>query len=408
VTEEAVADAPAAAGEHEERDRIRDGVRYCLLVFLGLRLGLTLLALLGLGLVPHAIDPVSVPGWRAPSLDQQGWHTIFTAWERFDGLWFLRIATGGYRVADHSAAFFPLYPLLTRAVSFVIGGHPYAASLLVSNASFAGALVVLYFLASSELSERAARKAVLYLALFPTSLFFLAPYSEAPFLLATLGAFWGARRGRWWVAGVCGAAASATRNTGVLVAAALAIEALHQWREPHDDHERGPLWPKLAWAAAASAGTIAYCLYWLVRSGRFLEPVHQQTNWLRQGSTPWHTLWQATRDAWLFLGQYPGGYHLMDWLITVPCMALAVYALLRFRPAYGFYACASIVVPLCFIFPGRPLLSVPRFLAVLFPIHWALADLAERGRLPHHLVVGVSAAGLGALTILFVNWYYVF
>ena len=47
-------------------------------------------------------------------------------------------------------------------------------------------------------------------------------------------------------------------------------------------------------------------------------------------------------------------------------------------------------------------------MAVLFPIHWALADLSDRRRIPHHLIVGVCAAGLGALVILFVNWYYVF
>ena len=98
----------------------------------------------------------------------------------------------------------------------------------------------------------------------------------------------------------------------------------------------------------------------------------------------------------------------MDWLISVPCMLLALYAFVRFRPVYGFYAAASILAPLCFIFPGRPFLSVPRFVAVLFPVHWGLADLAERKIVPHPLIVGISAAGLGALVILFVNWYYVF
>ena len=388
-----------------ERARIREGVGYCLRAFLGLRLGLFLLALLGVGLVPHTIQPVSVPGWPAPPF-VRGWQAIFVSWERFDGLWFLRIAAAGYRTADHSAAFYPLYPLVIRAVSVVVGGHTYAASLLVSNAAFAGSLIVLYFLTASELSESAARKAVLYMALFPTALFFLAPYSEALFLLTTLGAFWGARRGRWWVAGVCGALASATRNVGILIVPALALEALHQSRRP--EGERTALWPKLAWSASAGLGTLAYLLYWQVRSGDFLAPLHEQTNWLRQGSTPWHAVIQATNDAFGYLGRYPFGYHLMDWLITVPCLILVVYAFLRFRPTYGFYAAASVLVPLCFIFPGRPFLSVPRFLAVLFPLHWGLADLAERRIVPHHLIVGISAAGLGALTILFVTWYYVF
>ena len=52
---------------------------------------------------------VGVPGWPAPSFEQ-GWHNAFAAWERFDALWFLRIAEGGYRLRDGSAAFFPLVP----------------------------------------------------------------------------------------------------------------------------------------------------------------------------------------------------------------------------------------------------------------------------------------------------------
>jgi hypothetical protein len=399
--------AAADGGRLAERARIRDGVRYCLLVFLGVRLGLAVLAVLGLGLVPHTIQPVSVPGWPAPPFDQ-GAHVLFTVWERFDGLWFLRIATGGYVSGDGSAAFFPLYPVLIRIVSPILGGHPFAASLVISNACFAGSLVVLYFLTASELSEGAARKAVLYLALFPTAFFFLAPYSESPFLLATLASFWGARRGKWWMAGVCGALASATRNLGVLMVPSLAIEALHQWSRPEPGEKRSPLWPKLTWSAVAGLGTLAYLLYWKVRNGDLLATIHQQVNWQREGSTPWHTIAKATREAFQFLGVYPGGYFLLDWLIVIPCILLAGYAFLRFRPSFGFYAAASIVVPLCFIFPDRPFLSVPRFLAVLFPIHWALADLAERGRIPHHVIVGVSAALLGALTILFVNWYYVF
>ena len=37
-----------------------------------------------------------------------------------------------------------------------------------------------------------------------------------------------------------------------------------------------------------------------------------------------------------------------------------------------------------------------------------LALLAERKRVPHSLIVAVSAAGLGLLTLLFVDWFYIF
>ena len=61
---------------------------------------------------------------------------MVTAWERFDALWFLRIATDGYRLHDGSAAFFPGFPLAIRFLSPVLGGHPLAAGFLISNLAF--------------------------------------------------------------------------------------------------------------------------------------------------------------------------------------------------------------------------------------------------------------------------------
>jgi hypothetical protein len=405
--------APAVPDADRERARIRDGVLYCLKVFLALRLGLFLLALIGVAILPHDILPVSVPGWRAPGFTA-GWHNLFTAWERQDALWFLRIASHGYRLHDGSAAFFPLYPLAIRAVSFVLFDHPLAASIVVSNAAFLGGLVVLYFLTSSELSEDAARKAVLYLAVFPTSFFFLAPYSESLFLLLSVMSFWAARRGKWPLAGVSGALAALTRNLGLLLLPALALEAWHQWREragtpDADGRARGrALAWSLLWSSSVGVGTAAYLAYWQWFGGDWLRPITNQGLWQRVSSLPWNTLGQATRDAYQYVGAYPGGYHELDWVIVVPALAVAGYALARFRPAFGFYTWASILVPLCFSFLGRPLMSVPRFLVVLFPIFWGLALLAERKRDPHHLIVAASAAGLGLLTVLFVNWYYIF
>src|SRR5207249_1898103 len=161
--------------------------------------------------------PVTVPGWPAHETTP-GIHNLFTSWERFDGLWFLRIATKGYVNGDGSAAFFPLYPLAIRAVSFLIGGHPFAASLIVSNLAFLAALLVLYFLTSSELSQSAARKAVMYISVFPTAFFFLAPYSESLFLLLSVSSFWAARRRKWPLAALLGALAAATRSLGILIA----------------------------------------------------------------------------------------------------------------------------------------------------------------------------------------------
>ena len=94
-------------------------------------------------------------------------------------------------------------------------------------------------------------------------------------------------------------------------------------------------------------------------------------------------------------------------MIGLAVLLLGVYAVVRFRPSYGVYVAASILVPLLAPFPGRPLLSFTRFALPIFPIYWALGRLTAGHRLYHELVVAASAAFLGLMTLLFVNWYYV-
>ncbi len=390
------------ADRARDRERIRRGVVYCLGVFAAVRVALTLVAALGTALLPH-LDPVGVPGWPAPE-PTAGVHNFVTAWERFDALWFLRIADGGYVDGDGSAAFFPLYPLLIRGLSPVLGGHPLAAALLISNAAFLGALITLYLLTAPEWGERVARRSVLYLAVFPTALFFLAPYSESPFLFLALLSFWAARRGRWEVAGVAGALAAATRSIGIVLAAALLVEGIHQWREGRPGSPARPA----VWALMVGSGTGLYLAYWGVVSGDWLAPFHQQAGWQREFELPWATLWAGTREAFRWIGQYPGGYHLLDWLLVIPALVAAGWVALRARPGYTVYTWGALLVPLSYVFADRPFMSLPRFLLVAFPLVWAAAVWAERRRGVHEALLGLSAMGLGVMLVLFANWYFVF
>ncbi|MGH2529930.1 MAG: mannosyltransferase family protein [Actinomycetota bacterium] len=384
------------------RSESREGIRYSLTVFLAVRLGLLILGLVAVELFPP-LKPVSVPGWRAQPLPDPGWQNAFTSFERFDALWFLRIASSGYRTGDGSAAFFPLYPLAIRTVSWVMGGHPFAASLLFSNAAIACGLCVVYALTASERSIATARRTVVLVALFPTSFFFFAPYSESLFLLLSATTYWAARSRRWAAAGAAGALAALTRNIGIVLAPALVVEAFHQRAEG-----RGSVLPGLGAAVAVGLGTLAYLAYWWAKVGDWLAPVDQQANWQRTFSWPWATLVDGTRDAFRYLGNANGGYWLIDWLIVVPVVGASVFALLRYRPSYSVYLWGGLLIPLSFVFADRPLMSMPRFVLPLFPAFWALAELTERWRIPEKAVAAVGAAGLALLVVLFVNWYYIF
>jgi hypothetical protein len=75
---------------------------------------------------------------------------------------------------------------------------------------------------------------------------------------------------------------------------------------------------------------------------------------------------------------------------------------------YSVYAALSVLVPLTFTYDQRPLTSMPRFMAVVFPAFWGLAIAAERRRPPEAAILIGSAAGFGILCFLFINWQPVF
>ena len=392
------------------RADVRAAWLYSLKVFLGLRLGLTILALAAVGLIAQN-DATPVPGWPAPPV-VEGIDNVGTSFERWDGLWFLRIAEDGYAENDGSAAFFPLYPTIVGGLSTLIGGHPLAAALIVSNAAFLAALVVVYLLTLVEFDHDTARRTTLYLAVWPTAFFFLAPYSESLFLLLAAGAVLCARLKRWWAAAALGALTAATRSVGIVLVAVLAAEALTQLRERRRAREeqgsivKDAVIPLLA-SAAVGLGTLAYLLYWKVQSGNFFAPIGEQGNWQREFSFPLATIVDGTRAAFEFIGLGAGGYALLDWLVVIPALALAVWVAMRTRPAYGVYAWASLLLPLTLIFGARPFMSLPRFTVVIWPLFWALAHFTKQFN-AHAAVVAAGAVGLGVFTMLFVNWYWIF
>lgn len=386
----------------DERARIVGGVRYCVGVFLAVRMGLFLIGLIAPGLFAP-LDPVSVPGWPARPVPDEGWQSAVTAWERFDALWFLRIADSGYAAGDGSAAFFPLYPLAIRLVAIPLGGRPLGAGFLVSNAALLAALAILYLLTASETSERTARTTVALVCLFPTSYFLFMPYSESLFLLLAVGALWAARRDRWALAGIAAVLAGLTRSIGLVLVPALAAEAILQRVEG-----RRPLAPRLAVSTLPMVGLVLYLAYWQAKAGDWLAPVHQQANWERVWSWPWSTLIDGTRSAFGYVGVPNGGYWLIDWVIVLVVLAASVFALLRYRASFVLYAWGGLLIPLSFVFEARPLMSMPRFVLPLFPAFWALAEGADRLRIPSWALIAACAVGLGLLSVLTANWYYIF
>jgi hypothetical protein len=338
---------------------------------------------------------------------------------RWDAVWYLRIADSGYGGSEARAAFCPLYPLLVRALATPLGGSPaalLAAAYFVALSAFLGALVLLYRLVSLELGRPLARPAVLLLAVFPAAVFFGAPYAESLFLLMAVGAFLTARTDRWAWAGACGAGAAATRSAGILLLLPLAMLWWSSRRRRIRD---------AAWLALVPAGLAAYGLFLGLAEGDALRFLDAQKAWSRELAVPLSGAWDGARAAWDGLRQLASGQKEIVYFevaagdpyriagINLMLFGTLVFALLacagvlrRLPAAYGGWVAASLVLALSFPVRPQPLMSLPRFVAVLFPIFMWLALWCEERRATER-VAALSALGLGLFTAQYASWHWI-
>jgi hypothetical protein len=383
------------------RRRLLDGLRPCLAVFLAARIGLSLLSVVAVHLI-EPLDPVDVPGRAGPAATL-GWHNAIDATERQDAIWYLRLADEGWSTEDASAAFFPLYPLTVRVVAWVLPGGDLLAALLVSNLAFLGMLLALFALTAEAFGERVGRRAIVVAAIFPTSFFFLAPYTESLFLLLSILAFREARHDRWGRVAIFGALAALTRSVGILLIPALLIEAFSAGRARGRAGGRRALGARVAGAAAIAVGPLCWFAWWGVVHGNWLAPLDAQRYWGRELQPPWVSLGHAVGLAWSFQS-----YWLLDVAIVSLAIAGLALALPALRPAESVYGALSLLLPLVDPFWDRPLLSAPRFAVVVFPALWGLSGAGLGQKLPEPLVISVLAAGWAISAVLFVNWLHLF
>jgi hypothetical protein len=87
--------------------------------------------------------------------------------------------------------------------------------------------------------------------------------------------------------------------------------------------------------------------------------------------------------------------------------ALAVVAWRRFGAPYGLFAALSLVLPLSVPSERWPLLSLPRFGLVVFPLFLALAVLTTGRPRLHTGAVAVGAILLGISVVQWATWQWV-
>ena len=376
------------------------------LLFAVLRLGLSLVG------VFVATQDVPSPchfeealnGWQTlPELLRDGpAFPLAGVWERWDACWYIKIATFGYESGEQSAAFFPAFPMAVRVVA-TITFLPYpVAGMIVPAIAFVAAVTGLVRLVETSHGIVIARRAALYLGIFPSAFFLFAPFTEALFLAAVVWTLVFARERRWLLAAVLAFVAGLTRVQGLLLVLPLAWEALVAARDARSDRRLATRDGRFIVATSVIA-TVAPAIAFLgfALAARQLSgetPYDAQAFW---GGTSFHPPWEVVAASYRWIVERGDGVQALNLITLIGSAALLLAAARRMPLTYSLYAWPPIILIALRIQP-TPLTSTIRFVVVLFPIFIVLALLTGRPWLERAWVI-LSLLFLGLLTATFLG-----
>jgi hypothetical protein len=320
-------------------------------------------------------------------------YALLGIWERFDTLWFMRIAEHGYD-RPMATIFYPLYPAAIRLVSGLMPAM--AAALLVSTTATFFFFWALLRLAAGELSEVGRLRMLSLVCAWPTSFVMFAGYADSLTLALVVWAIVFAREAgreprreaRWEAATACGLLAGLARPSGVLVFIPLVVMALRSRQIRSLIVALTPLgllgyWGWLRWSGRISV-VEAYRLY----QGMTMVP-------------PWTGLWESLR---LIVTEH-------DTLLAIKLAVMIVVAVISLRRESRIQlrledrAFALAVILQMLMYTGRPLLGAARYLLMVYPAFLVWGAYAERWS-GKQFGFCVTALGLLNLTWMwaFLNW----
>jgi hypothetical protein len=287
----------------------------------------------------------------------------------WDGVWYRIVAQRGYLlIPGHQSdpAFFPLYPILLRALHAV--GLPYvAAGVLISNLVFVAAIVGFYELGRELLPEELAFRGALLAAAFPVGYVYSMMYPESVVLAALVLALLLALRGRWIASAVAGSIAALGRPEAAFLVIPVAALVYERWRRLPASEQGEALGAVVA--PVASAATFPLYLSWT------LHNVHAW-NWAERG---WGRSFKADGIVKAFTG-LPSLIGQNHWLIRDVVFAVVYLVLLYVAWRVGIGLAWVVAGLLVFVLPltSGSFVSDARFGLFALPAYWGLAALTRR------------------------------
>ena len=332
--------------------------------------------------------------WINPADFQQnqGWDLIsFHA--NWDSFWYLDIAENGYFVGNdpselYNIVFFPLYPFLMKAASFLTLGDFVLAGWLISIISLFLALFYFFKLVKEFHPEISPYLPIILFLVFPTAFFLNAVYTESLFLFLSLAAFYYGFKGKFVQAGLFGLLASLTRVTGILLFLPLAWEYFRRFGFKRKSVFSLNILPIFL----IPLGTFSFFLYHYLKFGNFFLFFKIESNWGRT--------FTLQEGHFSFFSNPAISNFFLDAFFVAFVFSVLYFVFKKLRSSYGIYMAVTIAIALS----TGTLMSIGRYILVLFPIFILGASI--KNQYLQQAWIFVSILLLALYTILFVNNYW--
>jgi hypothetical protein len=317
----------------------------------------------------------------------------------WDAGWYAAIASEGYWYQPNvqsPVAYFPLYPLVVRAVTALLPNRWLAAELVTLLCGLGGC--VLFRRWAQQVVPAQADAAFAILLLYPFSFYlFGVVYSDALYLVCGVGAFLALERGHPVLAAVLGVCGTACRPIAPALVVGLLVRSLERRRragEPVRFVDGVP--------ALAGAGLLAYMAFLGWRFGDPLAFAHVQSAPGWDQAPGWNTWLKLEWFRVMFPSVAPlvavrlGGHA----LVTGIALALVPVTVRRLGWGYGLYVALAVGIPAV---SSKDFMGLGRYLLAAFPLFATLASLlSQRAKLRFGFLAGSGAllvalaAGFGA------------
>ncbi|MCP3057809.1 hypothetical protein LXT21_03350 [Myxococcus sp. K38C18041901] len=322
---------------------------------------------------------------------------VTMGWVAWDSSWYMRIAQDGYQYTpgeQSSVAFFPLYPLLIRAVE-TLGPNVYQAGVLITLLCGPLALVMFTRWARLLADEDTALKAGLLMAMYPFTMYFYgAMYSDALFVLLVVTSFVLLEKGHLGPAVLVAAVATSARPVAPAVVLGLLVRRL-EWK-----HARGEKWTAVDFLPVLSG--LGFGCYMLFLWHKFGDPFAfvkvqgaagwaQTPGWKTWLKVSWfeHVVLNPTDKREAFRLAAHAFFTLLALALVWPTRKLLGWG-------YAVYVLAIVGLP---AWSTKDFMGMGRYLLSSFPVFLTGAMLLrERPR------VLQGALAVGAVSLLVLSW----